>query len=64
MKDRLCHSFSFMGRMRHLRPIEFSMEEAMKEIQPFSMSNVLAEKFGIDIGVMEKVNEPDPVEQY
>ena len=32
MKDRLCHSFSFMGRMRHLRPIEFSMEEAMKEI--------------------------------
>ena len=44
-----------------MRPIEFSMEEAMKEIQSFSMSNVLAEKFGIDIGVM---NEPDPVEQY
>lgn len=31
-KDRLSNAFSFMGMMRHLRAIEFSQEEASREI--------------------------------
>ncbi len=28
LKDRLLNSFSFMGRMRQLRPIEFTQHDA------------------------------------
>ena len=37
-----------MGRMRYLRPIELTQEDAIKSEQKFGMANYLMDKYGID----------------
>ena len=41
MRQKLLHSFSFLGGMRHLRAIEMSEEEALLDQQKFGMRSHL-----------------------
>lgn len=51
LKKRLASSYCFMGRMRYLRPIELTIEEAAKDIQPFGM-------YEKDLAAPSKLNIP------
>ena len=41
IKEKLVNSFCFMGRLRFLRPIEFTNEDANLEEQKFSVRSLL-----------------------
>jgi hypothetical protein len=41
LKNKLANSFNFMGRMRNLRAIEFTKEEASLEHQKFGLRHLL-----------------------
>mmetsp|Transcript_23024 Transcript_23024/g.35607 ORF Transcript_23024/g.35607 Transcript_23024/m.35607 type:complete len:100 (+) Transcript_23024:145-444(+) len=41
LKERLLTSTPFMGRMRYLRAVEYSLEEAKKEKNEFGLAEVV-----------------------
>jgi hypothetical protein len=44
LKNKLSNSFNFMGRMRNLRAIEFTKEEASLERQIYGLRHLLPHK--------------------
>jgi len=44
LKDRLIKAFGFLGRMIYLRPIEFTLQDALREEQKYGVSRYVVDE--------------------